>query len=192
MSDVDYLRDDRIQPAWLMFVDSNPPIRLFSGVANFQVGPTGPDTVGGVYQGLGIMVQVPSLTIPLNGAYKAHTFMMSGVSAQMMAAVNADRNAIRGARIAFARVELDASFCPREAPAWIWVGWIDSPRMVRDGRHDPPTRSVSLVCATGAVRRGVQQFSYYTPPQQAIVDPADTSCNNVPTYAAGTTVLFPT
>lgn len=188
---IDYLRGDAPQFAWLMFVDSSPSIRVWTGVANFALGPSGPDTVGGVYQGLGLMVSVPRLVVPLNGAYKSHTFTLSGVSAQMMAAVNADRNAVRGARIAFANLLLDADFNPIQAPTWLWVGWVDSPRMVRDGRHDPPTRSVSLVCATGAFRRGVRRYAYYTPPQQGAVDPNDTSCNNVPTYETGTTVLFP-
>lgn len=187
----DRLRDDRLQPAWLMFIASTPSVRLWTGTANFKLGPSGPDTAGGLYQGLGIMVQVPRLTIPLNGAYKGHTFSMSGVSAQMMAALNADRDAIRGARIVFARLELDADLNPVAAPVWLWTGWIDSPRVQREGGVDPPTRTVGLVCATGAVRRGVRKFAYYTPSQQALVDPADTACMNVPTYAVGTTVIFP-
>jgi hypothetical protein len=187
----DVSRADALQKAWLTFIDSTPAVRVWNGTANFKLGPCGPDTAGGIYQGLGIMVQVPRLTIPLNGAYKGHTFAMSGVSPQMLAAVNAERDAIRGARLCFSCIDLDADMNPVAAPVTLWVGWIDSPRMERDGRSDPPKRTVSLVCSTGAVRRGVRAFTYYTPNQQAIIDPGDTSCMNVPTYAAGTDCIFP-
>ncbi|MDR3512621.1 MAG: hypothetical protein P4L73_13380 [Caulobacteraceae bacterium] len=186
------LRGDRLQPGWLMFVDSTPAVRIWSGAANFKLGPCGLDTAGGVYQGLGLIVGVPSLKVPINGSFSQHVFSLSGVTADMMQLANADRDAVRGARVAWARVDLDADGQPVAEPVWVWQGWVDSPRVARDGSSSPPTRTVSLVTSSGSVRRRIRQFGYWTSPQQRTRDPNDSACDQVATYAAGTDTIWPT
>lgn len=185
------LAGDRLQPAWLMYIDSSPAVRIWTGAANFKLGPCGQDAGGGLYLGLGILVTVPSLKIPLNGGFSQHTFSLSGVSKTAMAAVNADRTALRGARVGFARLELDADGNPVAAPVWVWIGFVNGIRMTRNGQTRPPTRMVSLLCATGSPRRLLRAYGYYTSVQQRLIDPADSSCDFTAYYAAGTDEIWP-
>jgi hypothetical protein len=189
----DVLRGDRLRPAWLMYLESTPTTRLWTGVGPFTLSAaSGPDLTGGTYVGLGVITQMPSLKIPLGGSYSSHSFGLSGVNNAMMSAFDADRENVRGARLAWARIELDADGNPVAEPLWLWIGTVDSPRLQRDGASDPPTRSISLVAATGAIRRRVRQASYWTAPQQRVRDPNDSSCDQVSRYATGTDSIWPT
>lgn len=193
MSPDDTLLKDRLQPAWLMYVACVPAIRVWTGAFNFNLAAaSGPDTDGGIYKGLGVIVSAPSLIIPINGAFRSHTFGLSGITAEMMAAANADRDTVRGARMAWARLELDIDGQPVAAPDWLWQGFVDGPQVSRDGSTSPPTRTVALVTAAGSVRRRRRQFGYWTAPQQRAIDPNDAACDQVSTYAAGTDEIWPT
>lgn len=187
----DPLRRDTLQPGWLMFLACEPAVRLWSGAANFKLGPCGPDTAGGVYFGMGIIVGVPQLKLPQNGSYSQHVFSLAGVSAESMRLVDGDREIVRGSALSWARVELDAAGQPMAEPVWLWKGWVDSVRLSREGSTKPPTRTVSLVCSTGSVTRKRRQASYYTAPQQRAIDPNDASCDQVALYAAGTSPIWP-
>lgn len=192
MSLDDTLRGDRLQPGWLMFVNCDPPVRVWSGSQNFKLGAaSGPDAIGGLYLGLGVLVGVPSLKVPINGAFSQHIFSLSGVSAEAMRLANADRDTVRGATVAWARIELDADSQPIGDPLWLWKGWVGSPRVTRDGSSVPPLRTIALVTASGSVRRRVRQFGYWTGPQQRARDPIDSACDQVSTYARGTDVIWP-
>jgi hypothetical protein len=186
------LRGDRLQPAWLMYIASTPGVRLWTGPANFKLSACGQDATGGLYLGLGILCSVPSLRIPLNGNFALHTFSLSGVSKAAIQAVDADRNAIRNARISFARVELDADMNPVAAPVWVWVGEVIGLRMSRDGKGNPPTRTISLISAAGSAGRTVQTGGLWTGVQQRQIDPNDSSCDLVPYYANATDEIWPT
>lgn len=189
----DTLRGDRLQFGWLMYLESIPITRAWSGVGVLKMNaPSGPDLTGGDYLGIGAIVQIPSLKIPIGGSYAGHTFGLSGVNQEIMAAFDTDRESVRGARLAWGRLELDQDGWPVGDPLWLWQGVVDSPKMSRDGTSDPPTRTIALVASTGAVRRRVRQASYYTAPQQRGIDPADTSCDQVARYAAGTDEIWPT
>lgn len=188
---VDPLRSDRLQPGWLMFLDCSPAVRVWSGAANFKLGASGPDLAGGIYQGLGLLVGVPTLKIPLNGSFSQHVFSLSGVTAQMMKLVDADRETVTGAKLSWGRLELDAQMQPVGAPVWLWKGTVDSPRLARDGGANPPTRTVSLVASTGAVTRKRQKISLWTGPQQRLIDPDDAACDGVARLAEGTDEIWP-
>jgi hypothetical protein len=189
----DTLRGDRLKPAWLMYLESIPATRLWTGVGPFTLNAaSGPDQAGGIYFGLGAIVQMPSLKIPLGGSYSGHSFGLSGVNQEMMTALNADAENVRGARLAWGRLELDQDGQPVGAPMWLWIGVVDSPRLTRDGTGTPPTRTISLIAATGAVRRRIRRASFWTSPQQRAIDPNDASCDQVSRYASGTDQIWPT
>jgi hypothetical protein len=192
MSLADVLRGDRLQPGWLMYLESTPATRAWSGIGPFTLtAGSGPDTAGGTYLGIGVIVNMPSLKIPLGGSYASHTFSMSGISQEIMTLFDADRESVRGARLAWGRLELDATGQPVAEPEWLWIGRVDSPRMTRDGTTDPVTRTIGLIAATGAVRRRIRQASYWTAPQQRAIDPNDAACDQVVHYSEGTDEIWP-
>lgn len=188
---VDYLRGDALQPGWLMFVDAGPGVRIWSGAANFGLGVTGPDAAGGVYQGLGVIVAVPTLKIPLNGSFSQHEFALSGVDAQVVRAFDVDRAVLQGANLSWARVELDASMQPIAEPVWLWKGSIDSPRIARDGSGSTAVRTISLMTSTGSVTRKRRVAAYWSGPQQRSIDPDDAACDGTAALAAGTDEIWP-
>ncbi len=132
-----------------MFIDMETPARIGTGPFAFDLGASGLDTAGGVYSGLGVTVSVPSLKPPINGAFSQHTFSLSGVSAEAVALINADRAALRKAPIAIAKLELDPDDMPDSDPMWLWNGVCDGPSMVREGRSRPVKYTVSLKASSG-------------------------------------------
>lgn len=174
-----------------MFIDMPTPVRIWSGPFRFQLGPSGPDTAGGVYAGLGVLVDLPTLTMPINGASSQHTFSLSGLDARAAALINADEAAIRAAPVAIARLEMNADQTPNGDPVWLWWGVCDTPQMSRQGRSSPVRYTVALKASSGIVSRKRSQISLYTPSQQALRDPTDTSMAWVPTYEEGTLVTWP-
>jgi hypothetical protein len=192
MSLADVLRSDRLQPGWLMYLESTPTTRAWSGVGPLTLtAGSGPDTDGGAYLGLGLIVNMPSLKIPLGGSYSSHTFSISGVTQDILTMFSADRESLRGARLAWGRIELDAKGNPVAEPEWLWIGRVDSPVMTRDGTSNPPVRTIGLIAATGSVRRRVRSASYWTAPQQRAIDPNDAACDQVVHYSEGTDEIWP-
>lgn len=185
------LRGDALQPAWFLYIGSPTPVRLWTGPRTFTMGANGPDTLGGTYLGLGIVVQMPTLKLPLNGAYAQHVFGLSGVAPKMVQLINADRDALRGSAVAVARVELASDGTPNGDPWWVWRGICDGPFFRRSGRSSPVTYTVGIKASSGAVNRKRRQLALYTPSQQALRDSSDTSCDFVPTLADGTNVTWP-
>lgn len=193
MTDLDdRLRSDRLLPAWLLYMASDPIVRVWTGAGPFKLGASGPDTAGGTYKGLGLLTGVPSLRLPINGASAQHVFTVSGVDAAMIRLVEADRDSVRNARIAIARLELNPDGTPLGDPLWLWQGQVDTTRMVRDGSTSPATYTVSLVAVSGALRRKVRRLTYYTGPQQRERDGTDTACDGTAQLQAGETVIWPT
>lgn len=192
MTDLDdRLRGDRLLPAWLLYIDCAPAVRLWTGPMKFKLAANGPDTAGGLYLGLGLMTQVPSLKLPVNGTAEDHVFGLSGVSAQIVRLIEADRDALRGARAFIARMELNPDGTVLGAPIWLWSGVVVSPRMQRDGSNGQVTYTISIMTSSGSTARKARQLTYYTGVQQRKRDGADTSCDNTAQYAAGTTVIWP-
>lgn len=186
------LKGDILRPLWFLFIDTAPtPVRLFSGPASFILGPSGPDAAGGTYLGLGMLVNVPSLKLPINGAFAQHVFALSGVTANIVKLINVDREALRGARTAIGRMEMNADATPAGDMMWLWQGFCDGPSMSRNGHSNPPVYTVSISVSSGSVRRKARQISLYTPSQQRQRDPTDTAMNMVPTLASGDIVTWP-
>lgn len=186
------LRGDKPRPAWLLYVASTPAVRYWSGIANFKLGAgSGPDTDGGLYFGLGILVSVPTLPIPLNGDFAALELKISGVRPAVAAKLRDDAPAVRQARISLASMELDDAGAPLAAPDWVWHGWVNTPRIGRDGTAKPPMLAISLMCSTGSPKRTVTNGGNWTGPQQRLIDPNDSSCDRVSGYATGTDENWP-
>lgn len=188
----DTLRGDRLLPAWFMYVDCEVPVRAWSGPGNFAMGANGPDLLGGGYVGLGRMVNVPSLRIPLNGNSAQHEFALSGVTADVVRLVEADRDNVRGAKTAVARLELDGDGNPVGSPQWLWFGNVDTPRMSRQGSQSPVTYTISLIATSGSATRKRSQLSFFTGRQQRERDADDAACDGVSFLQAGTTPIWPT
>jgi hypothetical protein len=185
------LRTDQLFPGWFLYVDTPTPVRLWSGARTFVMGANGPDGTGGAYLGFGRLLSIPSLVIPVNGAFVQHVFTVSGVDARAVRLMNADRDALRGARVSFGRLELKPDGTPNGDLNWLWQGFCDGPTMNRNGRSNPVTYTIGLKVSAGSVSRKRRRIAYYTPSQQAERDPSDTAMNNVPTYAEGTLVTWP-
>lgn len=186
------LRGDRLLPLWLLYVASGDvPVRVHTGAANLKLGPSGPDASGGTYLGLGLVLSIPNLRLPVNGAAAAHEFALSGVAAEAIRLVEADKDAVRGAACAIARLEMKPDMTPVAAPQWLWRGWVDSPRLTRSGRTIPATYTLSLLVSNGQTTRRRRELSFYTGPQQRLRSANDAACDGTHQLAAGTSHLWP-
>jgi hypothetical protein len=189
----DPLRGDSLRPAWLLYIASTPAVRLWTGVANFKVGPgAGPDATGGIYYGLGIVAAVPALPIAMNGEFASIELRLSGITAAIAKLMNVEAPMVRQARLHIASLELDDCGSPIGAPAWVIHAFVNTPRLTRDGGSSPPTLTLSLVCSTGSPKRTVKNGGYWTGPQQRTIDPTDSSADRVSQYATGTNEIWPT
>src|SRR5262252_6782729 len=96
----DPLRGDALRPVWLLYIASAPTaVRLWTGVPPFKLGPSGPDTAGGIYYGLGIVASVPTLPIPMNGEFAAFELKLSGVTAAIARMMSDEAPMVRQARL---------------------------------------------------------------------------------------------
>jgi hypothetical protein len=188
----DPLRSDAIAPAWFMYVNLDPAVRLWSGAANFKLGAgSGPDTGGGLYLGLGLVVSMPVLEIPMNGEYSAHEFKLSGISALSARLINSEAAKLAGARVNIGLVPLDGQSMPIGPVQWPWIGRGDGPQVTRDGERTPPLRTLSLIASAGSPSRKHRIAANWTGPQQRAIDPNDAACDGVAALANGTDNIWP-
>ncbi|HEY1630793.1 MAG TPA: hypothetical protein VGF56_05725 [Rhizomicrobium sp.] len=188
----DQLRSDRNPPAWFFFMQTDTPVRIWSGVGDFRLPSDSVDTAGGVYRGLGIFVQIPSIRVPLNGAMIRHEFALSGVTAEVLRLANADRATVRGAEVFWGLTMLGPDKQPMASVAWFWNGVADTPKAARTGSQQPVTRTVSLSVGTGEVGRKQKNLWRWTGIDQRLRSPTDAFCDRVVLYNSQTTERWPT
>ena len=159
-------KGDQSSPAWFFYMTSAPAVRCWSGVRNITVPADLVDETGGIYRGMGALVRVPSLTLPLNGAFVQHQFTLSGVAQEFLRLVNADRHTVRGATLSIGLTEVAPDGSLAEPIDWLCDLRVDSPRVMRAATPQGAERAVSILATAGDSLRRQRHLTRWTPTEQ--------------------------
>ncbi len=187
----DQLRSDRNPPSWFFFMETPTPVRLWSGVGDFRLPRDNVDETGGIYRGLGIFVEIPSIRVPLTGAMIRHEFAMNGVTAEVLRLANADRNTVRGASVSWGLAMLGPDSQPLGPVSWFWFAIADTPKVTRQSSADGVTRTVSLSVGAGEVGRRQKSLLRWTGIDHRRLSPGDSFCDRTLLYNAASTERWP-
>lgn len=169
-----------INVSWLLYIDSDEPVRAWSGVGRLPLAAWGADEVGGDYLGLGVLVDVPSLQQLVNGVAQRLEIGLSGVDAQISELANDGASEIRARSTVIGMLFMDDHWQPLAAPLAVWFGEADA---IRSDRQSSPngeqTRSITLSAGSTTTGRRRPRYSYYTRAQQRARSSDDAFCDRV-------------
>lgn len=178
----------------LFLVFSSPtPIRVWTGLSNYQLAADDTDTEGGLYLGLGWLQGIPAVSQLINGAAERVEFTLSGVDAAVVALADSEAPGLRNADAFMGLMLWDSLDQPLGAPKWLWEGTSDSPRVAStpSDKDGSPIRQVTLSLGTPMTRRRRPDLAYWTDIQHQVDRPGDTFFSQVPLYNSSTTVRWP-
>lgn len=179
-----------VRPAILLLVKTTEGdwLRAWSAFGDFALPADGIDTTGGVYRGVGELVDAPAVSQLINGLAERIVFSLSGVDPAVLALAEEDAEALRGAPAHLALVALGADWAPLHDAYWLWEGEADSLRVIRSG----DVRSVSISVGTPHTGRTRPSLGFFTGVEQRRRSPDDRFCDRVNLYSANATVRWPT
>ena len=186
------LASDRPRPGWFLYIETTPAIRVWSGFGKFRLPADSVDLDGGLYLGLGAMVNFPALKLPMNGTFNRLDITLSGVPRQVRILANAERATVRNARISLGIIPFDGDNQPLGSIAWLGDAIADTPKFDRVGQAGAPIETVSLSAASGDVARNQRELSYYTGVDQRRRSPDDAFCDFAAGYAIDDVEVWPT
>jgi hypothetical protein len=184
---------DRSTPAWFLFVDIDPPLRLWTGFGDYPLSSDEVDKLGGNYKG-GIILAWPRLRFPINGTSAIETFPLSGVRQEAIRLVADDAEQLDGAIVNIGLLEL-INGQPAGNIAWVLDGVANSAQSQCDpvtGRGQiATTATVNLQIVTGEVDRKHSTMSNWTGAEQRRRYPGDAFCDRTSIYDIGTSQKWP-
>lgn len=185
------LQGDRIRIGWLMYLQSAPAVRIWAGVGDLRIPADYVDTAGGVYKGIGQIVSISSLKIPVNGHFAQHELTLGAPNATAIVLANAERESLRYATVSIGLLEFDENYQPAGPVTWLWDAACDGPRTRRTGAQNGAARTISLVCTAGESQRKRAPLNRWTGVDQRLRSADDAGCDRTNLYDAGTTERWP-
>lgn len=140
------------RPAVFLFIDCDPPVRIWTGSHPRRLPPDAVDTDGGVYIGLGLD-KIPPLDRMLNGDAGQYTFTLDGLSPDLQALVDTPAG-FDNARVSLGEYQFDADWQPTGAVSW--AATFDAEQFgftSSQGEDDGRSLSVVLTVSTATTDR---------------------------------------
>ncbi len=169
-------------PAWA---------RMWGGVGSFAIDADLIDTQGGVYSGVGELIDLPVLQQLINGLAERIEFTLSGVRAETLALIGSEAESVRDAPAHVWMRPLGGDLQPLGPPIWVWEGKADVLRVKRSGQLAAATRSVTVSVGSIFTGRRRPGFRNFTGPDQRRRSADDAHCDRAGLYNAGTTRKWP-
>lgn len=181
-----------INVSWLLYIDSDEPVRAWNGVGRLAVGPWGADTTGGDYLGIGALIEVPALQQLVNGVAQRIEISLSGVDAQIVSLADEGASEIRAKDTNVGMLFMDGDWQPLATPLAVWTGESDSIRC--DSAPDSDgnkKRTISLSVGSTTTGRRRPRYNLYTRAQQRQKSPTDAGCDRVALYSQERELKWP-
>jgi hypothetical protein len=176
-----------------LFVDSNPAVRCWTGVSEFDYPGDDIDLAGGTYLGMGELVGLPELSQLINGQAERVEFTISGVSPEAVALADESASVLRSCEVSLGVGLWDRDMDLIDAALfWPWQGTSDAPRIVKSpGTDGAPVRQLVLSVGTMMTSRRRARYAFWTDVAHQQDHPGDTFFKNVALYNAGTMIRWP-
>jgi len=166
-------------------------VRLWSGEGDYELPADGTDTTGGLYQGLGFPVGLPSISQAINGAASSLEFTLSGVDATAIAMAGVDRETVNNSLLYVGIVDLDEHQAPLTACDWLLEAQAGKPRTSRVGQGEGALRTITLPASTDFYDRNLAAVAFWSPTGQRARSPDDTFFDQIPAISAGMIIQWP-
>lgn len=181
-----------IRASYIFRMATDPIIRLWTGVGDINIAASGPETTGGVYQGLGVLTSMPEIENLTNGTAQRVEFALSGVDANIVALADADAEAIRAKQVNIGLLFMGEDWQPLAAPLWLWQGDADVIRTnTTSGPDFSRERTVTLSVGSLMTGRRRPKLSSFTRAQQRRRSADDAFCDRTRLYSIGSEVKWP-
>src|ERR1043165_2547201 len=107
---LDALASDTQRIGILFRLATDPPIRLWLGIGDCEIGINAYDATAAVYSGLGQLINVPQVNQLLNGLADRVTFEISGVSQDVLSMASQESAVVKGKSVVLGMAIFDASW----------------------------------------------------------------------------------
>lgn len=160
-----------VHMAWLAFFDfADYPTRLWPGFGNIVSG-------GFTWKGYGDLVSIQDVQIPQGMVAAKTTFLLSGVSPDIIREARDAEKLVKGRRAILYRQHFNEDWTPLDNPIPVNLMVMDQLTFAADG---PEKRSITLSCETPFVTRKRPRYSYLTDTDQKARFPGDRGLEFVP------------
>jgi len=181
-----------IRACYVFRMATDPVVRLWTGVGDIQINAAGPETTGGVYQGLGVLTAMPEIENLMNGTAQRVDFSLSGVSPEIVALADGDAESIRSKAVNIGVLFMGDDWQPLAAPLWVWDGEAD---VIKTDTTSSPdfVRQRRITLSVGSIMTGRRRpkLNSFTRAQQRRRSPDDAFCDRTKLYTIGTEVAWP-
>lgn len=180
----------RVAPLFLL--DTNPRVRLWAGNGWLDVAADGVETEGGRYLGAGQLLNLPAVSMLINGIAERVEFGLSGAAINSRVVELADEEAedVRGVDCWLGLIGFDAD---EQATAirWPWNGRADTTNISYSGDSMQPARQVSISVGSLFTFRQRARLGFWVDADQRRRSPDDLFCVRVASYSVETTKPWP-
>lgn len=176
----------------LLYIETDEPVRAWTGVGAFQKAADAVDTEGGVYLGLGEMQDIPALQQLMNGVAQRIELSLSGVDARIVELADADAPEVRSKAVHIGLQFFDADWQPLAGTFWIWDGEAD---VIKTDTVSSPDfgrfRTVSLSVGSITTGRRRPLLQNFTRAQQRRRSSDDAFCDRTGLYSGDSSSKWP-
>ncbi|QOG20468.1 hypothetical protein [Bradyrhizobium sp. SEMIA] len=170
------------------------PVRLWLGFGDIKPGINVFDDAGALYQGLGVLQDVPAINQLINGAAERVEFSLSGVSGPVQEIASGDdADSVKGrpVTVGFGLFGPDwAMLGPVHWCAYYVADYLAGSQTV-DDETSQIVNVITLSCGTRFTGRRRPSYAYFSDKDQQARHPGDKSCSLVPNYAHGFNKIWP-
>lgn len=165
-------------------------VRAWTGPGNIDIPPDAVDVTGGVYQGIGLVGEIPAIRQLIGGTAERVEFSLSGVDEATVSLADADADSVIGAPLHLGIVFFDQDW--QAAPiVWAWDGTADLPSVSGESQGLEVMRQVKLSVGTAYTDRTRPHLSFLTDAEQRERSPTDDFCVRVAGMSIDSTIKFP-
>lgn len=166
-------------------------VRAWTGVGDYQLPADELDEEGGVYQGIGLVGDIPALRQLIGGTAERVDFSLNGADDETLRLADRDADEVRKAQVNVGIVFFDDDWQPVDDVAWLWDGTADVPSVGRSGDGETAVRRVTLSVGSAFTDRTRPLLTFYTDADQRRRSPTDAFCSRVAAYGIESTVVWP-
>ena len=181
-------------PAYAILVKigaASGPLRMWSGIGDLEIPVDGVDSVGGPYQGIGLLGSIPPLRQLVGGAAERLEFSLAVADGPVFDMADDEADDVINAPVDLAVVFFDADWQLTGPAAWLWSGTADVPSIGQSSDGEQITRSITLSVGTALTDRTRPALTYFTDADQRRRSATDRFCERVAGYTGTHTIKWP-
>lgn len=181
-------------PRWSIFFlmhCKTETVRAWLGVGDYELGPDDVDEEGGVYQGIGLVGDIPALRQLVGGVAERVEFSLNGADETTFRLSDDQVEEVRGAPVHVGIIFFDDAWQAVAPVAWVWEGTADVPSVDMSSNGTTFVRAVKLSVGSAFTDRSRPQLGFYTDKDQRRRSPTDAFCARVAAYSVESTIVWP-